>query len=445
MLKSSKKLCLFLGLCTLLFVGLWDGLKAKTYPMEESTRLFSSDIYMEYTRQLKTFILQHPLTTSIQHASPTAFNSTVQKLLLNLEKPLDTPLERRSYHEAFVTKLRQLASMMQAQEVTPEDLQARQFIKDLVSWVFLQADLNTSMQHYLDHYLAPPDQDLLDYLPGALKKLQTNPQFNSIQREFSSEDQLFQGNLPSVLPFQETRLVRFGQPFDSPSRFFFWQTPMVYPEFLLFLQTQPSHLYINLMKRKGMESSLSHALEVLEKQVPQLYMVSLDKNSPFYLQKEGDYPETWETQAFKKAFLNQMSANNGHYFWSRHLDADSWHHDLHQLVEKVHQRYFYQKTSLKRNERQDFIELTYLEILDELVRQLHPASMNITCKQCMDRGPSLAVLWMFQKKQATAQELAAMLLAPPIIIHNRPSHVLRIERFVSAAKRIRDIDGTTKL
>jgi hypothetical protein len=59
--------------------------------------------------------------------------------------------------------------------------------------------------------------------------------------------------------------------------------------------------------------------------------------------------------------------------------------------------------------------------------------MNITCKHAIDRGPSLAVLWQLKLGLASENEAAALLLAPPLLMHNRTGHESRLERFTSAA------------
>ena len=54
----------------------------------------------------------------------------------------------------------------------------------------------------------------------------------------------------------------------------------------------------------------------------------------------------------------------------------------------------------------------------------------------MDRGPSLMTLWLFQQQAINDAELVVMLLAPPLLIHQRTSHAPRLARFISAAKRL---------
>ncbi|WP_068469529.1 hypothetical protein [Candidatus Protochlamydia phocaeensis] len=417
--------------------GAWAFLRTPpVHPTEECSRVFSSDIYSNYAQQLKAFIYHHPLYSQVKQAPSTSFNSSVQLLLTNLESSLETASERRAFHERFVSQLRHLASLMLSKKTQAQDKQAEQLVQDLVRWIYLQADLRAGMHRFLYVFVPPPTDDIFTFLRAAQKDLRLNPQFSSLQHESPVEDQFFQGNLPSLMSKPSTQLIRLGHPCDRPSRFFWWQSPSVYPEFLLFLQLQPSHLYVNLMKRKGMEGSSSHAIEDLEEQVPHAFVITLDKNSPFYWQSKPDYPEEWESHSFKEAFLKQMLAKKGSFFWSKHLERKAWREDLWQMLDAVHSLYFSNQASLNRQERQDFIELTYLAILDHLVQKWHPASMNITCKQGMDRGPSLMVLWLVQKQLLSNQEVGALLLAPPLLIHNRTSHASRIERFISAAKRV---------
>jgi hypothetical protein len=98
---------------------------------------------------------------------------------------------------------------------------------------------------------------------------------------------------------------------------------------------------------------------------------------------------------------------------------------------------FKNSATLNRTERKDFIEITYLKILDVIKDKCKPSSMNITCRQGMDRGPSLMVLWMLKKGVLDDPKVAAnLLLTPPLLIRNRSSHRSRIEKLISTAKRL---------
>jgi hypothetical protein len=438
MFCNKKNISFFLFLSSLIGIGLWIFFKPTSYPIEECKTLFASSIYSNYRIQLQSFVRQHVLYEEVRSSPPTAFNLSVKNLLEEINRTTETESAHRLSHEMFVTQLRKLTLDIEGRKEQEEKASLNLF-RDIIGWMFLQADLKPSLSEFLFQHLPPPKENLFTYLPMAQSALRGNPHFNGIKHESLMEDQLLQGNLPYVIATlgkSPTKLIRIGQPFDRPSRLFFWQKPLVYPEFFLFLNLQHSHFYVNLMKRKGMEGPFSQSIEALEKQISQLYVVTLDKNSSFYWQSSNEYPESWESQSFKKFFINQMLDRKGNYYWSLHLPLGLWEKELEEILHVVHQHFFGGKDNLDRQERQDFIELTYLSILDSLVQKWQPASMNVTCKQGMDRGPSLAMLWMFQKKQLDEKVIASQLLAPPLIIHNRASHASRIERFVSAAKRI---------
>ena len=375
-------------------------------PAEENKNAFASPIYASYLQQL--------------HIPD------------SLAASLDSSKRPREQHSALVNQMRILAS----------ESPLEPFFTNFIRRLFLGTNQTESFQHFLYSFVAPPgEEDFFSYLATTQKNLKEMPHFNGLRHFSKIEDELLHGNLPFLLSnvasegFQ-TQLLRFGQPTLGTST---WigrlVAPAISPEFLLFLKLQPSHLYVNLMKRTGMEGPSTQVIEKLENEVPHLFVISLDKNSDFYWQDLKTYPVLMETVHFKQLFTAQMSAANGNFFWSKHLDKTAWNRELEKIADTIHDTFFDQKALLNQEERQDFIELTYLAILDNLVLKWHPASMNITCKQCMDRGPSLAILWLFQKKLLTRSETAALLLAPPLIIHNRPSHTSRINRFISAASR----------
>lgn len=303
----------------------------------------------------------------------------------------------RDFHEAFVADLREDPSQAKA--------------------VFMGTHLTKSYQEFLSRHIPPYQSgDFIVYLEDSLKKLRSNPAFDGLKHNSRYDDSLMEGNLPFlqfVLP-NGTAVIRMAMPAVDGSR-------GIHPEFLAFVRGQKKHLYVNLMKRHGLEGPLSRAIEALDGTIE---VVTLDKNSPFYWQ-EGDFPES--ADAFKELFIMHMSGSD--FYWSTPIE-------LKPILEKVHLRYFQEKPKLSQKEREDFIELAYLEILDDLVASLNPESMNITCKQAMDRAPSLAVLWQCKLGLANKKEVAALLLAPPLLVHNRPTHRSRLTRFTSALQYI---------
>lgn len=302
---------------------------------------------------------------------------------------------------------------------------------DAIQKMFTGADLTKSYQNYLFE-LVPPykEGDYFTYLKNVLSSLRQNPRFKKSKTTFS-DDSYTEGNLPFLqftLPNQ-IQVIRMGLPIiETPYLQNLIFTPSVNPEFMAFIRQQKRHLYVNLMKRDGLEGPNSFAIESLERTEPSFVAVTLDKNSDFYWQ-QGNFPS--ESEAFKREYYSQLVNPKGAYYFSQALKH--WDLELKSILDKTHQKYFNQKLELSAKERQDFIELSYLEILDRLVALLNPNSMNITCKHAIDRGPSLAVLWQLKLGYADENEAVALLLAPPLLMHNRTSHESRLDRFTTAA------------
>ncbi|KIC71776.1 hypothetical protein [Candidatus Protochlamydia amoebophila] len=427
-----KKVLIGLTFVCFIFIG-WCNLPAKF--IEESKNVFESSIYKQYKIKLRHYVLTHPLYKRVQQATATNYNTAIRSLLEEIEKTFEKAEELRSSHELFLRKIRQLAQF--SEHDREEEQNSKKFFEDFVNWLFLHVNLQPEMEAFLYHFINPPQCDLYSYLVETQKKLHNHPQFCSIQHQAPFEDQFLQGNLPAFITLvKETRLIRLGQPICQSRGF--WSTPQISPEFLFFLKNQPHHFYVNLMKRKGREGALTRALERLEDRRENLSIITLDKNSSFYWQYASDYPEIFDSEAFKDIFLNKMCGIESHYFWSKHLEPGKWKETLQEILNHVHFVIFKNVRLLNRQERQDFIEITYLAILNSLQEKWKPSSMNITCKQGMDRGPSLMVLWMLYNELIENNEkLTNLLLTPPLVIRNRSSHRSRLDRFVSAAKRLK--------
>jgi hypothetical protein len=317
--------------------------------------------------------------------------------------------ERRAFHEGYISTLRN------------DPLEHAKA-------VFMGTNLTKAYQEFLSRHIPPYQSgDFIEYLENSLKKLRAISSFSGLKHNSPYDDSLMEGNLPFLqFGLEDVAVVRMAMPVVDGNRLF--SASGIHPEFLTFVRGQKKHLYVNLMKRHGTEGPLSKALEALDGTESTLAVVTLDKNSPFYWQ-EGDFPES--APAFKELFLNRMLEGKD-YYWSSQLDMEKWKTDLKQCLNHVHLVHFHENPLLNRKEREDFIELAYLEILDGLVASLQPESLNITCKQAMDRAPSLAVLWQWKLGLAAEQEAAALLFAPPLLVHNRPTHRSRLARFISS-------------
>ena len=402
------------------------------YKKKEGEQVFKTDYYLFYGQQLRSFCHHHPHYIAFkQNSSKNAVDLAAQ-----IEAPLSLSFsQRRLQHETFVLSLRALLQdfSLKGKAQTNEAV----FLQDLVNWLYLVADLKEATYHCFKQQLfseAPCKKSIRK----TLQQLQGEKCFVSKHLK-PSDDQFLNGNLPFFLfrlpNLWQTQVIRMGYPLPTSSKFnFSGKQPLPYPEFATFLQQQP-HLYVNLMRRQGKEKTASLALEQLEKIYPLLSVVTLDKNSAFYLQENSKKP--MKVEVFKTLFLQQMLKKEGSYFWSSKLHKQVWDQTLKKILDLVHQRYFESNKALSQKERLNFIELTYLEILEHLADQLQVASMNITCRQCMDRGPSLYVLWMCKRGLLNQEQVKALLLCPPLLLHSRPSHRAKVNRFVQALKQVK--------
>lgn len=419
-MKNKRFLSLLFIFCSLFSLSYLFSKQTPEEVIEEAENIFSSNYYTDYRQDLAKF-----------HNHLSVNRQKEMSFLAELTPDFNSAQKRKA-HEQLVLNLRQL--LLRPEQKVNADA--------LVNWLFLKSNRNESTLKYFYNIVNSPNGDIFSFLEKTQSELSTHPQFTGLKNQSRSEDHFFKGNLPAVLftlgQPPHTTVIRMAQPVERMTRLKMpWTTLGIQPEFMSFIEAQKGHLYINLMKRHGLEGSASKTIENLDGKVEGFSVVSLDKNSKFYWQHEMHYPEILSYPQFKKKLHTHLTKKSG-YYWSSNLHSGRWEERLIKMTSKVHQTYFDEKPQLNREERRDFIELLYLEILNALVEDLQPKSMNISCRQCMDRGPSVYVLWMYQKKLINHKEMAALLLAPPLLIDNRASHASRINRFITAAKRIED-------
>ncbi len=406
---------------------------------KECENVFASDLYSEYQRQLITFLHEHPNYNTVSRGT-SSLDKDLQLLVGIIENPLGPTTEsHRNQHVMFIQQLRKIPfseNFTSASDGSPSKL----LFKDLINWIFLQVNLSNSIESYLFQNVPPPveGEQILNYLKHTQHSLHSQLKGNRKKTaKMLPEDHFLAGNLPLKIASHKVNLIRFAEPLVGNAYLpYSISPPAISPEFLQFVKQQPQHLYINLMRRYGSEGHLTKALENLGLLVNSLNIVSLDKDSDFYWQKGQEFSNPLDTISFKMSFLERLTDPSGNYYWPQNLDLNIWNNQLLKILNEVHQDFFWNQHTLTLAERQDFIELSYCAIINALIETVRPTSMNIACRQSMDRGPSLMTLWLLQQKQIEGSHIAAMLLAPPLIIHQRTIHPPRLARFISAAKRL---------
>lgn len=225
------------------------------------------------------------------------------------------------------------------------------------------------------------------------------------------------------------------------------------PEFISFLEylkaNEKKHLYINLQNKNpcwigNNEAPRCRALEELAKEYPDnLIFIGLAKNSVFYHQ-EDSYKDQNKAFLFKEQFLQQFFHPDGGFAFINTIHLTHTDETLSSIIEEVHHIHFHAKPFLSREERLNFIELTYLYIEKRALELFMPDSANLSCKDGIDRaGGATALLYFdyfFKGKQELSsdqlQDLEAILFAPALLVKKRAITKNRFLRFISAANHL---------
>lgn len=194
----------------------------------------------------------------------------------------------------------------------------------------------------------------------------------------------------------------------------------VVPEFRSYLSSGHRHLYINLMITQAPcgEQRRSFAIKALSSKFKNFTFISLDKDSQFYYQSHS-FKNLSDAEAFKSTFL---------LFVKTKLNFDlpddyPIEERLKPILDAVHLEFFKNSKSLERQQRREFIELSYCAMIEDFLRFYNSESVNISCKSTIDRGAAqLALSHAFHHRAQKNynQSLITMLaLGPALANQNR--------------------------
>ena len=418
--------------------------------------LYESPIYSSSNAQMKRFVETYPSNTLREFS---IFNSFYVSINSQFEPSLNSHNKALSNYTLF-KHLREALRTSQAG-------QNPKFIDDFTHWFFTEKDIAAATKEFMEAtaslnpefytaaYLADPERYLVnlnEYVNNLLKFRE-----NKKSAVRTKEDNYLHGDYPSKLytlhNTKQTQMVRLPNvahdlELDEKG---FTSKAEVNPEFRNYVQVlarnNKTHFYVNVLSRDRNEKVKSREIESLEDDpITQngIYVITLDKDhySPFYYQLPP-FDTQDKAQLFMEDFLNRMRQPDGAYYWSKKMERATWFEQLALLLQEVHERHFGSREMLTQIERQDFIELTYLKIIDTLAMRFQPDYMNITCKQAVDRGPSLYALYYLvdHAKKGTIgdherAEFLYFMLAPPLAYHDRGAHSYRVERAQGAANRL---------
>ena len=415
----------------------------------EFVNVFNSGIYSTYLNQRDAYLAGQEKALE-QMAEEPAF--------VELHDLLTFKGERGSiYQTKVMTVLRDaLAKKEMASPSTKE------FLDNYTVWLFGAANIDAPLRQFLEECLPinfaqvaaeDPENAYMDVhnviakIPGFIEDKKTG-------RTLPPEDNFLHGDLPSNLfTWGPTEVIRTSNvahdlTVDAKGKTI---TAAINPEFYNYIETLAArgekHVYVNIMSRKNHEATKSFLIEELEndpKTAPGIVVIGLDKERsyPFYYQ-DPPYDTLDDAKEFKRLFLEKLLQPDGHYYWSMHLNQEEWAPTLSSLMDEVHTQYFHNSETLDRGSRKDFIDLTYVKIVEAIADKFQPKRLNITCKQAVDRGPTLYGLFYLYKQSKHGaiqtkdiEEAIQLIVGPALAFQNRATHVYRIDRFQTAANRL---------
>lgn len=427
---------------------------------------YTTPVFQEYTKQLIDFtqIFLKEFTEEAQDDFEKQTLDFAQKIV---QFTVASESVNRRFHQGMLTKMRALIVKKENRVNVPSalTLKMENFINALSVWQFTQVNLTGSMKTFTtsDAILNISETADLRVLPQILENAyQTLCNDNRFLPSFYHFGNLYDAHLLGDLPTKldaftiatdggrSVQVIRTPSVTKDLERQFLTQNLLkaeVNEEFSNFIRVYASqgkkHLYVNVMKRSGSEAVRSHAIEAMEQDAALkdgICVVTLNTNSEFY-QQQGRYEAQDNAIAFKNTFLEKMFEVDGDYYWPKELDRDTLKAKCKTIIDNVHLSLFNQNNTLTQNQRENFIELTYIELIPTLAKMIDAQTLNVTCKSCIDRGASiLCLLYLKQmidkKENVDIKKALTIAYAPAILSMNRPMTKVRFSRLHSAISHL---------
>lgn len=178
------------------------------------------------------------------------------------------------------------------------------------------------------------------------------------------------------------------------------------------------------------EHSRSESIEKMQKEVHNLVVYTIAKNTEFYHQS-ADYAELNDAKQFLKQLQEQVASGEqcGFHFPSP-LPSEA-------LIDFVYEHFFAGKDTLTRKERLDFIEIFYLFLTLKIIEKERPDCASFSCKDGIDTGAAangsfFAFASILSSVEIKRDFLIFCLYAPALMVRHRAIDSHRVTRMVSA-------------
>lgn len=247
-------------------------------------------------------------------------------------------------------------------------------------------------------------------------------------------DPMAHGNLPYVwhhLTFHWGTLPLIRMPAATQDRS---DGPVITTEFTKFiehLQHQgKAHFYVNLMSQtSGNEAKRSRALKAFASTQPNLLYASLDKNSSMYSSGGCNAADNLQKGAL---FLKARR-------WLLDPKYHQWPISNLKIVQLVSSTMFQVEQALDlpdvvtKAQCRTIFDLVQTDLIRRIIDKLKVQSANISCKNCIDRGPCQQVLLSSWHDYLASDRIfdasrASLMLVPAWLVSGRAMQKVRFDR-----------------
>jgi hypothetical protein len=436
------------------------GLTRLSYSGGGGQRLFETNAVNKLRRVFYTW-LQKTCQARYPHRHSQEFLTHLDKI-----SDLNTIEDKTNFFRKLLRKQRkEIKVLLEKESLSEKEKSSLAFYKEWALWRFREVDLLPELENFLQNKgwsQALTGTPSLRAFTKHLEKTHLDLLWrvdigNGIPGDDLNFDPSLSGNTPfkaytlSLDSGKECNILRIPT-ITRDSRIEGTRTSQaeVSEEFTMYMaglkELGQKHVYVNLMRRQsprnqGKRSALIESLDRVHESP--LTVLTLDKDSDFYLQENQYNTKEQETEKFKADYLAHLK-ESGDYYWPSTISVEKMHTLLTKSIESVQKKYFKSHDTLSRQERLNFIELHYCELIKSLFEHTQADSANITCRSCIDRGATqLVELWMKEQKEngtpLTQKELDRMTtltFAPALMASSRLPHEHRVKRQIQMLKAL---------
>jgi hypothetical protein len=432
--------------------------------------IFNSPIYEAYASRIKAFILDqlasNPSLNEYLKNPPSTSVSLLKSLICIATENGNNPSQR---HKQFLILLRGLIHSEYSSEY---DVAVNTFIRNIVDFLMSKIYMVDIWENFFATYT--PEVQILSTRLSEIIDSYSYSLYSKFEKCGPGEklaDMYLRGDMPTFLCDFEIGNIRIN----------FHRTPNIttkeegkvtfdiISEAKDFLsRTSEKTLLLSFMNRQGVDQANEKErcvpIQVLDT-LPNVSVMFLDRMGEFASQignfDDTLFPQVKQSTIFKSLFLDQhFNIGNEHseFFYSQKTQSD-WNVKVKVILDKVHEHYFQNASTLSHNERCEFNDIANYVIVREYLK-FHPAQRcYMFCFASVDRDPTFyvgffAFLMMSERIELTHARkrwLMTILFTPCLMMFSRIILDFFLSRLKSSLERMqncppfpKDIDYTLK-